>query len=268
MAHRLIALLTVLLWAAAPGVRASNMGSEITISALDNEQSVPAVAFAEGPDEYLVVWQNQWGGGEFAVAAWPDDEYGTAVASCHGLDGYLVAWQNSQTDIYARFVTGDGIIDGPPIHIEDKPLDDQCRAGRGSLLLGSIQTPLHPAAGGHVEKDKAVEHGQLSVVDAWKERLGELKLPVKLEISHGHGAAREEGRPTRLEPNQEQDSADELNEPTNPKLREDFGFAFGEEPEDLLYPVHRKHEPGDDAQQSVGMVGIIGKSFHGVSPWR
>lgn len=306
MVVRLSILVTAAFWVAVSVVHATNLGPEIVVSALDNVQGVPAVAFAEGPDEYLVVWENQWGGdyrdiyaqriaadgtllsnfsvaslpnssrnpavaydptrdrylvvwstesstfdyldlygrfiprvapdpslteflidsrqsydeypdvefalaqdefmvvwaktylfnpevfgrriaadgsgfpdttfslmipnfgeagsdlaynlnrneylltfsagdltdpwdvfavritadgtalggGLFPVADWADGEGSTAVASCHGLDGYLVVWQNSQTDIYARFVTGDGVVDGPPIHIEDKPFND------------------------------------------------------------------------------------------------------------------------------------------------
>jgi hypothetical protein len=37
------------------------LGAEITISALDNEQHLPAVAYNPIHDEYLVVWQNRWG---------------------------------------------------------------------------------------------------------------------------------------------------------------------------------------------------------------
>ena len=38
------------------------LGGEISISILDNQQSLPAIAYNSIHDEYLVVWQNTWGG--------------------------------------------------------------------------------------------------------------------------------------------------------------------------------------------------------------
>ena len=38
-----------------------NLSGDITISALNNEQVLPAVAYNWKHDEYLVVWQNTWG---------------------------------------------------------------------------------------------------------------------------------------------------------------------------------------------------------------
>ena len=35
-----------------------------------------------------------------------------SVAYCSENDQYLVAWQNPQPDIYARFINGDGSLDG------------------------------------------------------------------------------------------------------------------------------------------------------------
>ena len=59
------------------------------------------------------------GGGEFEIAAMQSDDLQPVVASCRELDGYLVAWQSYEPDIYARIVSGEGLVDGPPIHIED-----------------------------------------------------------------------------------------------------------------------------------------------------
>jgi len=57
-------------------------------------------------------------GGEFGIAGWPGAEIIPSVAACRETDQYLVAWQNDQPDIYARFIKGDGSLDGGPLHLE------------------------------------------------------------------------------------------------------------------------------------------------------
>ena len=47
---------------AATGTNGSFLGREIVISALDNRQILPAVAYNSQHDEYLVVWNNYWAG--------------------------------------------------------------------------------------------------------------------------------------------------------------------------------------------------------------
>lgn len=55
--------------AAAPAASTPNLGSEITISALDNMQYGPAIAYNWKHREYLVVWENEWGGGGHDIYA-------------------------------------------------------------------------------------------------------------------------------------------------------------------------------------------------------
>ena len=45
------------------------LGSEIVISALQNSQFAPALAYNSQHNEYLVVWHNNWGGGQRDVQA-------------------------------------------------------------------------------------------------------------------------------------------------------------------------------------------------------
>ena len=117
-----------------------HLGAEITISALDNEQNLPAVAYNWKHDEYLVVWHNTWGGnrdiyaqritgqGEleswFAVAPtaplnpYPNDRVQPSVAYDPVNDRYLVVWaydtvgDGSNWDIHGIFVNWDGPIPG------------------------------------------------------------------------------------------------------------------------------------------------------------
>jgi hypothetical protein len=53
--------------------------------------------------------------GEVMVANWPDAETGVAVAACPGQDQWLVDWQNAGPNVYARFLFGDGTVDGAPL---------------------------------------------------------------------------------------------------------------------------------------------------------
>ncbi len=105
-------------------------GPEITISALDNEQFAPAVAYNSQHDEYLVVWQNNWAGNKdiyasrvsadgqvitgYAVAFGANDRIQPAVAYDPGLDRYLIVWSydfygdGSDYDLVGRFFPWDG----------------------------------------------------------------------------------------------------------------------------------------------------------------
>jgi len=56
-------------FAAAPAASTPNLGGEITISALDNVQYSPAIAYNWKHREYLVVWENVWGGGGHDIYA-------------------------------------------------------------------------------------------------------------------------------------------------------------------------------------------------------
>jgi hypothetical protein len=50
-------------YAPASVTASSHLGSEIVISALNNKQHLPAVAYNSKDKEYLVLWHNEWGGG-------------------------------------------------------------------------------------------------------------------------------------------------------------------------------------------------------------
>jgi len=105
----LLTLTVISLVAATPLVAQQTMGPDITISALDNEQTWPHVAYNNVRDQYLVVWQNFWGAnrdiyaqrldGEgnllssFAVSAGAGhDRVQPAVAYDDINDQYLVVW--------------------------------------------------------------------------------------------------------------------------------------------------------------------------------
>jgi len=116
------------------------LGGEIVISALDNEQYLPSVAYNWKHDEYLVVWHNKWGGsrdiyaqrisGQGELKSWfavgptaplnpyPNDRFQPSVAYDPVNDRYLVAWaydtpgNGSNWDIHGVFVNWDGPIQG------------------------------------------------------------------------------------------------------------------------------------------------------------
>ena len=110
-------------------------GFTIAVHAAENRVS-PDVAYNLARNEYLVTCDNAFdiyavrlrgdgvalGGGEFGIAGWPDTEIRPAVAACEAADQYLVAWQSLQPaghyDLYARFVTGDGMPDSPHLIYE------------------------------------------------------------------------------------------------------------------------------------------------------
>lgn len=117
-----------------------HLGEEIIISALDNEQNLPSVAYNWQHDEYLVVWQNTWGGnsniyaqritGQGELESWftvaptaplnpyPNDRVQPSVAYDPVNDRYLVVWaydtsgNGSNWDIHGIFVNWDGPIQG------------------------------------------------------------------------------------------------------------------------------------------------------------
>jgi len=106
------------------------LGSEIVVSALDNQQLRPAVAYNSKHREYLVVWQNNWPGnldvygqriGEdgklrswFAISAGPNDRAQPAVAYDPVNDRYLVTWaydvsgNNTNWDVRGRIIPWNG----------------------------------------------------------------------------------------------------------------------------------------------------------------
>jgi PKD repeat protein len=95
----------------------------------------PAVAYNLARNEYLVTYDDYYGGGtnnediyakrltgegvvlggELNIAGWPDDELKPAVSACHLVDQYLVTWTSVQSGgnrVYARFVGGAGTLEG------------------------------------------------------------------------------------------------------------------------------------------------------------
>ncbi|MCD4750527.1 MAG: hypothetical protein K8R59_14245 [Thermoanaerobaculales bacterium] len=157
MSHRLTVPFTALLWVGAAVVHATTLGPEIVVSALDNEQGWPAVAFAEGPDEYLVVWHNRWGGDYydiyaqrisaegtiltwFSIASLPNDSRWPAVAYDPSRDRYLVVWSydslgdGSDWDVRGRFIPRLG----PDPSLTDFTLD----SGSGSQVTPKTEFAL------------------------------------------------------------------------------------------------------------------------------
>jgi hypothetical protein len=116
------------------------LGKELVISALDNEQVLPAVAYNPLHNEYLVVWHNKWGGGRDIYAqrlngmgellswfsiesyvpspSYNNDRFQPSVAYDSTHDRYLVVWaydlngDGSNMDIHGIFVDWDGPIQG------------------------------------------------------------------------------------------------------------------------------------------------------------
>ncbi len=117
-----------------------HLGGEIVVSALDNHQSAPSVAYNSKHDEYLVVWQNTWGAnmdiyaqritGQGELKSWfavgptaplnpyPNDRVDPSVAYDPELDRYLVVWaydtpgDGTNWDIHGVFVNWNGPIAG------------------------------------------------------------------------------------------------------------------------------------------------------------
>jgi hypothetical protein len=117
--------------AAASATAGPRLSSEIVISALNNEQYLPAVAYNWKHKEYLVVWHNKWGGGGrdiyaqritdrgklkswFTVAAGPKSRAQPSVAYDPVHDRYLVVWihdihgDGSDWNVSGRFIPWNG----------------------------------------------------------------------------------------------------------------------------------------------------------------
>lgn len=127
-------------WVSVSTIAEPYLGEEIVVSALDNEQYLPAVAYNSIHDEYLVVWHNSWGGnsdiyaqrinGQGELLSWfavgptaplnpyPNDRVQPSVAYDSKNDRYLVVWaydtsgNGSNWDIHGIMVNWDGPIQG------------------------------------------------------------------------------------------------------------------------------------------------------------
>jgi hypothetical protein len=118
-------------FAAAPAASTPNLGSEMTVSALDNVQYSPAIAYNWKHREYLVVWENEWGGGGhdiyaqrisdqgevlswFSVTAGANNRMQPDVAYDPVNDQYLVVWiydvhgNGSDWDVHGRLIPWNG----------------------------------------------------------------------------------------------------------------------------------------------------------------
>lgn len=118
-----------------------DIGGELLIADHPSENRIePDLAWDPSRDEIAVAYSNAVDifvrlvsmpaglvGEEIAVAAWPDTEAAPAIASCGGADQYLVAWHSSpnMNDLYARFVTGAGVVDGAPLLLADTVFPDE-----------------------------------------------------------------------------------------------------------------------------------------------
>jgi len=154
-------------------------GSDFTISHATQERANPEISFNLWRNEYLVVYDNTEdvfgsrfkgnaapAGGEFGIAAWPGSETLPSVAYCWEYDHYLVAWQNPQPDIYARFLKGDGSLDGAPLHLDYTSIGEikpkvACDQAGGQFLVTwqqqySSLTGLYGVRGQFVNTDKTL----------------------------------------------------------------------------------------------------------------
>lgn len=115
---------------ATPVAADHGMSHEVTVSAIDNEQHLPSVAYNWQRDEYLVVWHNQFFNGrdvygrrvdrfgrvlnEFVISSDLDDRAQPAVAYDWVNDRYLVVYivdvfgDGSDYDVYGRLIGWDG----------------------------------------------------------------------------------------------------------------------------------------------------------------
>jgi hypothetical protein len=113
------------------------IGSDFTINDTTYLRVNPEVSYNLWRNEYLVVYddtQDIFGsrfqgdggpaGGEFGIATWPGAETQPSVAYCFLNDHYLVTWQNPQPDIYARFLYGNGALDGAPLHLNYTSIEE------------------------------------------------------------------------------------------------------------------------------------------------
>ncbi len=134
--------------------------SMVAVASGATHRTNPDVAYNLARNEYLVTYDLfgddilatrftaggvVLGGGEFGIATWPDPEGLPSVAACRGgADHYFVVWQSTiganNNDIYGRFVTGDGVPDGAPVHFSSTTIDEQgpnvtCHSGLSEYLV-------------------------------------------------------------------------------------------------------------------------------------
>lgn len=135
-------------------------GGLVAVASGATDRTNPDIAYNPDRNEYLVTYDDSGadilgtrlagngavlGGGEFGIAAWPSPESRPSVAACGGgTDRYFVAWQSlisaTNNDGYGRFVTGDGVPDGAPLHLPYTSIDEQepeaaCRSGSAEFLV-------------------------------------------------------------------------------------------------------------------------------------
>lgn len=114
-----------------PSISTPELGAEIIVSEIDADQYSPDVAYNSVNNEYLVVWENLWGGGHhdiyarriagdgrvlswFAVASGSYKQMNPSVAYDPVRNRYLVVWaydvfgNGSDWDIYGRFIPASG----------------------------------------------------------------------------------------------------------------------------------------------------------------
>lgn len=119
--------------------------SGIAVASGANDRTNPDIAYNLDRNEYLVTYDELGadilatrlngdgvilGAGEFGIASWPSPESRPSIAACGGgTDQYFVAWQSlvgaGNNDVYGRFVTGDGVPDGAPIHFYSTVVSEQ-----------------------------------------------------------------------------------------------------------------------------------------------
>jgi len=131
-------------------------GGLVPVASGAGDRFNPDIAYNLDRNEYLVTYDENGadilatrltgngvvlGGGEFGIATWPSPESKPSVAACGGgTDRYFVAWQSlvaaNDNDVYGRFVTGDGVPDGAPLHfsIHASEPDVTCRNGSADFL--------------------------------------------------------------------------------------------------------------------------------------
>jgi hypothetical protein len=138
-------------------VAASNVGPEITISARDSLEYSPAIAYNSKHNEYLVVWENDWGGGYHDVYAQRISGSGQllswfALTTVHSQtnpaaaydpvnDRYLVVWaydhwgNGTDWDVHGRFVPWNG----PPDPTDFPICSWSSNQGRPAVAYGRAQ---------------------------------------------------------------------------------------------------------------------------------
>src|SRR5439155_10001610 len=98
------------------------------------------------------------------------------------------------------------------------------------------------------EKDEAVEHRQLSLVEDRQESAS----PVGQPVGEGHEAAREERCRAREEPDHHQEPTPELDRSGHPEdERRRTGRRSLGKPEYLLHAVPEEEESRDDAEEGM-----------------